>query len=115
MDDIALIIEEIAPGDAVPLHIHHDVNECVVVLRGRNEVRVEGQTSVLEAGDTIFVPKGTPHSQRNVGTGPLTVYAIFPSTVVDMELLERNAAPGTEEHAPKHTVYDMRTGDFWAR
>ena len=115
VDDIALIVEEIAPGDAIPLHIHHDVNECVVVLRGRNEVRMDDQTTVLDAGDTLFVPKGTPHSQRNVGTEPLIVHAIFPSTVVDMELLERNAAPGTEEDAPKHTVYDMRTGEFWAR
>ena len=115
VDDLALIVEEIAPGDSVPLHIHHDVSECVVVLRGRNEVRIGEQISVLEAGDTIFIPKGTPHSQRNVGTEPLTVHAIFPSTVVDMHLLERNAAPGTEGDAPRHTVYNMRTGDFWTR
>lgn len=115
VEDIALIVEEIALGDAIPLHIHHDVNECVVVIRGRNQVRVADQTSVLEAGDTVFIPKGAPHSQRNVGSGPLTIHAIFPSTVVDMELLERNAAPGTEHDPPKHTVYDLRTGEFWPR
>lgn len=113
--DIALVIEEIAPDDSIPLHIHHDVNECVVVLRGRNEVRLGDDTWILEAGDTVFIPKGMPHAQRNVGDEPLLIHAVFPSTVVDMELLERNPAPGTEKDPPKHTVYDMRTGEFWDR
>jgi quercetin dioxygenase-like cupin family protein len=113
--DIALVIEEIAPGDSIPLHIHHDVNECVVVIQGRNEVQLGDDTLILEAGDTVFIPKEMPHAQRNVGDGPLLIHAVFPSTVVDMELLERNPAPGTEKEPPKHTVYDMRTGEFWDR
>ena len=113
VDDLALIIEQIAPGDSIPLHTHHDVNECVVVIQGRNEIRLGDDTWVLEAGDTVFIPKGMPHAQRNLGHEPLLIHAVFPSMVVDMELLERNAAPGTEEGRPKHTVYDLRTGEFW--
>ena len=98
--DIALIIEEVAPGDSIPLHRHHDVNECVMVLKGRNEFRLGAETFLLGPGDTCFVPKGVKHGQRNMGEEPLLIHALFPATVVDMELLERNAAPGTEGDAP---------------
>jgi mannose-6-phosphate isomerase-like protein (cupin superfamily) len=115
VDDIAIIVEQVAPGDSIPLHIHHEVNECVLVIQGRNEIRIADDVLLLEPGDAVFVPKGTPHAQRNVGDEPLMIHAIFPATVVDMELLERNPAPGTEGQSPKHTVYDLRTGDYQER
>ena len=113
--DIAIVVEQVAPGDAIPLHIHHDVNECVLVISGKNEFRLGDDRLELGPGDACFIPKGTAHAQRNVGDEVLVINAFFPSTIVDMELLERNPAPGTETDAPKHTVYDMRSGRFWER
>jgi len=115
VEDIAVIVEEMAIGDRVPLHIHHDVNECIVVLEGRDEVRVGDETSLMEAGDSIFIAKGMHHSQRNVGDGILKILAIFPATIIDIEMLERNPAPGTDDDPPQHTMYDLSTGEFWLR
>lgn len=34
----------------------------------------------------------------------------FPTTVVEIAMLERNPAPGTEDELPRRTRYDFRTG-----
>jgi quercetin dioxygenase-like cupin family protein len=115
VSDIAVIIEHMAPGDRVPLHLHEDVNECIVVVQGLNEVTIEDETFELADGDSAFIPRGTPHAQRNAGDVDVVIHAFFPSAVVDIKMLERNPAPGTEDRSPKHIVYDMRTGDFFER
>ena len=60
----------------------------------------------------VFVPAGTPHGTTNVGDCPLHLYGIFPTTVVEIAMLERNPAPGTADEAPRRTRYDFRTGEF---
>ena len=112
VDDVTVLIEEVAPGDHIPLH-RHSVNEAVLIVDGEAEVTLGDETLHPTAGSTVFIPAGTVHSHRNIGSGTLRITAIFPAITVDMEMLARNPAPGTEGDEPKHTVYDMRTGEFW--
>jgi quercetin dioxygenase-like cupin family protein len=111
VDDISIIVEDVAPGDRIPLH-RHRVNEAVMILAGVAEVTLGDAVLRPDVGSTVFIPAGVVHGHRNVGSEPLRIHAIFPATVVDMEMLERNPAPGTEGAEPKHTVYDMRSGTF---
>ena len=61
---------DFAPGASFPMH-KHPGEEIIYVLEGALEYDVEGEGSVtLKAGDALFVPKGTFHAARNVGTGP---------------------------------------------
>ena len=113
VDDLSIIQEVVAPGDRIPLH-RHRVNEAVLIVLGDAEVTLEAEIIRPEPGSTVFIPAGTTHGHRNVGTEPLHIIAIFPATQVDMEMLERNPAPGTDGDAPRHTMYDMRTGEFWS-
>ncbi len=46
----------------VPAHIHGSQEERFVVLSGRMGVRSGGQERILEAGEEIVVPAGTPHT-----------------------------------------------------
>src|SRR5215213_5788480 len=60
---------ELAPGVAFPKHSHPG-EEIVYVLEGSLEYVVEGEPPVtLQAGDVLFIPAGTIHSARNVGSG----------------------------------------------
>jgi quercetin dioxygenase-like cupin family protein len=57
------------PGAAFPRH-KHPGEEIVYVLEGTLEYRLDGQApKTLKAGDVLFVPAGTVHTARNVGTG----------------------------------------------
>lgn len=59
---------ELEPGTTAPRHSHPG-EEIIYVLEGAWEYTVEGKPPVtLKAGDVLFIPAGTIHSARNVGT-----------------------------------------------
>jgi quercetin dioxygenase-like cupin family protein len=48
----------------------HPGEEIIYVLDGSLEYEVEGKRPVtLRAGDVLFIPAGTVHAARNVGSG----------------------------------------------
>ena len=59
---------ELAAGFALGRH-RHPGNEIVHVLEGSLEYQLEGQPPVtLRAGDVLFIPAGTIHEVKNVGS-----------------------------------------------
>jgi quercetin dioxygenase-like cupin family protein len=62
-------IVEIAPGQLAPRHSHPG-EEIIYVLEGQLEYALDGKPPVtLKTGEVLFIPYGTIHSARNVGTG----------------------------------------------
>lgn len=60
---------EFAPGAAFPKHTHPG-EEIIYVLEGSLEYQVEGKApATLKAGDVLFIPAGTIHAAKNVGSG----------------------------------------------
>ena len=100
VDDITLIVEEIAPGDRIPLHTH-PINELIVILEGSPEVTLDEDTREVDPGAVVFIPAGTPHGTHNSSTSPVRLHAMFPSEQIGIQYLERNPAPGTESDAPQ--------------
>ena len=57
------------PGYVSPRHTHPG-EEIVYVLEGTLEYQVEGKPpATLKAGDVLFIPAGTIHAAKNVGSG----------------------------------------------
>jgi quercetin dioxygenase-like cupin family protein len=57
------------PGYVSPKHTHPG-EEIVYVLEGTLEYQVEARPPVtLKAGNVLFVPAGTVHAAKNVGSG----------------------------------------------
>src|ERR1700730_6544096 len=60
---------EIDPGVTSPKHWHPG-EEIIYVLEGPLGYRLEGKPPVtLKAGDVLFIPAGTIHAAKNVGSG----------------------------------------------
>jgi quercetin dioxygenase-like cupin family protein len=55
------------PAPAAPLHIHQDADETIYVLEGELKVTFGDQVTPVHPGASIFVPKGNPHLNTNVG------------------------------------------------
>ena len=108
---LAIIREAVAAGDRIPLHTH-DVDEAITVLDGEAEARLGAERRRIGPGTTVFIPAGTPHGTLNVGETPVDILAVFPATTIEIAMLERNPAPGTEAEAPRRSRYDLRTGEF---
>jgi quercetin dioxygenase-like cupin family protein len=54
------------PGTYFPDH-QHGVDKIDAVLAGRFRMTMGGQSVVLEAGDCLYVPRGTLHAAEVVG------------------------------------------------
>ncbi|HXF94270.1 MAG TPA: cupin domain-containing protein [Nitrospiraceae bacterium] len=58
------------PGTSFPDHTHH-VDKMDAVVSGRFRLIVEGEETILEAGDILEVPRGVVHSAEVVGHEPV--------------------------------------------
>jgi quercetin dioxygenase-like cupin family protein len=68
---------ELAPGVSFPKHTHPG-EEIIYVLEGSLEYEVEGKPPVtLKAGEVLFIPAGTVHAARNVGSGNAAELATY--------------------------------------
>ena len=56
----------LAPAtDGPPLHVHFHAEESYQVLSGTLDVRLGKEWQQVSAGQTLTVPRGTPHTLRN--------------------------------------------------
>jgi quercetin dioxygenase-like cupin family protein len=68
---------EFGPGVSAAKHAHPG-EEVAYVIEGLLEYQLEGRPPVtLKAGESLFIPSGTPHSARNVGSGKAAELATY--------------------------------------
>ena len=68
---------DLAPGVAFPSHSHPG-EEIAYVLSGSLEYQFAGKSPVtLKAGESLFIPAGTVHSAKNVGTTSASELATY--------------------------------------
>src|ERR1044072_6220401 len=60
-------------GKPPPAHYHPDQDEHFEVLEGSLRTKVDGEERTLEQGDTLDIPKGTPHQMWNPSDDPAHV------------------------------------------
>jgi quercetin dioxygenase-like cupin family protein len=61
---LAVVESHDAPGGGPPPHIHQREDETFQVLEGEYEFMTAGKTVVARSGDTLFAPRGIPHTYR---------------------------------------------------
>jgi quercetin dioxygenase-like cupin family protein len=75
--EVVQVRVDFAPGVAFPPHSHPG-EEIAYVIEGQLEYRLEGKPSVtLKAGETLFIPAGTIHAARNVGSANAAELATY--------------------------------------
>jgi len=68
---------DLDPGVAFGKHTHPG-EEIIYVLAGALEYQVEGKPPMtLKAGDVLFIPAGTIHSAKNVGSDTASELATY--------------------------------------
>lgn len=71
---LQILVERYAPGaDTGRVMLKHAGEEGGVVIRGRLEVTVAGQTRALGPGDAYYFDSDQPHRFRNIGPEPCEV------------------------------------------
>jgi len=75
--EVVQVLVAFAPGVVAPRHSHPG-EEIVYEVEGMLEYRLDGQPPVtLKAGEVLFIPAGTIHEVRNVGSGNAAELATY--------------------------------------
>lgn len=64
----------IAPGVAIPVHIHDPQVDSILIVSGHGEGYVTGEWRAVSPGDHLFVPAEVEHGIRNTGSEPLVLF-----------------------------------------
>jgi mannose-6-phosphate isomerase-like protein (cupin superfamily) len=72
------VFEDISsPGDGPPRHVHYGSDELFYVLEGEFLILVGERQESVSAGTYVFVPRGTVHAYKVIGTERGTVLSAF--------------------------------------
>lgn len=75
--EVIQVLVEFAPGVAAPRHSHPG-EEIAYVIEGVFLYELDGRPPVtLKAGEALFIPAGTPHAVKNVGSGNAVELATY--------------------------------------
>ena len=102
-NQFAVFEDIVEPGIGPARHIHKDQDETFFVIEGTFDVEVGGKLIHLAPGNVAFVPRGTIHAFKNVGTtkGRLrylfTPAGNFEEMVREMFAIGGGAQPSEEE------------------
>ncbi len=97
-------VDDVEPGVGIPPHIHTREDEIFRVIKGQIEIIVDGEATVLKAGDIAFAPKSIPHSWKVVGIEKAKmITSAFPAGIERMfgKLADLPAGPPDFEKVAK--------------
>lgn len=65
------LFENTSDGNTrTPIHVHARDDETVYIIEGELTAVMDGQPRRLTAGESMFLPRGTPHQLVNVSGNP---------------------------------------------
>jgi quercetin dioxygenase-like cupin family protein len=74
--EVVQVRVDFAPGYVAPRHTHPG-EEIIYVIEGLLEYEIGGQATRVASGDVLFVPAGTIHTAKNIGSGSAAELATY--------------------------------------
>ena len=71
-------------GAGAPLHLHEEVDEVIVVIKGTLEMRIGDETMLVGPDHTISIPMKTPHAFKVVSAEGARIITFMPKQGVFM-------------------------------
>jgi quercetin dioxygenase-like cupin family protein len=68
----------IKPGGSIPKHYHPDIEHEQYVLKGKYKIGIGKKVQEVKAGDSVYIPAGTPHWYKNTGKGNAEFLCVVP-------------------------------------
>ena len=63
-------------GKSFARHYHEYMDEIFIILSGKAEIKIDKESSLLEATDTVYIPQRAEHEMKNIEAGNLEYIAI---------------------------------------
>ena len=103
---------EVAPHGGPPLHVHHNQEETIHVLKGRYKIRIGDEIFHCLEGGFAYLPSRVPHAFLNLTDEPGEVVVVyFPGGghkfYEELGPISRGAHPDREVITALFEKYDM--------
>jgi quercetin dioxygenase-like cupin family protein len=69
---MAVVTEDMAPGDRIPVHRHPHADELILIQSGTGRVTLGDKVQEVHAGGIVFIPSDTWIGMENIGKDRLT-------------------------------------------
>jgi mannose-6-phosphate isomerase-like protein (cupin superfamily) len=93
-------------SEVAPLHVHHLDDEAWHVVSGALRFRFDDEVVVADAGATVLVPAGVPHTFGNAGPGASRFLIILPPRLD--ELITELHASDKHQHDAVYRKYESQ-------
>ncbi|HEX7263936.1 MAG TPA: cupin domain-containing protein [Candidatus Dormibacteraeota bacterium] len=105
-------IVEVAPHGGPPLHVHHNQQETIHVLKGRYKIRIGDEIFHCQEGGFAYLPARVPHAFLNLTDEPGEVVVVYApggghKFYEELGPISRSAHPDREVIAALFEKYDM--------
>lgn len=97
---MSMLVSEVAPGAAIPVHLHQREDEIIFLHTGQGMVTLGDQRVPCAAGSMLYAPRGVWHGVENTGTDVLTWCAMWSPPGFEQFFKEVGVRPGEEERMP---------------
>jgi mannose-6-phosphate isomerase-like protein (cupin superfamily) len=91
---LAMIVQDVSPGTAIPVHLHEREDEIILIQSGTGVASLGETDTAVGAGSVLWVPKGTWHGGRNTGPGILKWTGIYSPAGFEGYFREISRPPG---------------------
>jgi quercetin dioxygenase-like cupin family protein len=103
---------EVAPKGGPPLHVHHNQQETIHVLKGRYKIQIGDEAFHCEEGGFAYLPSGVPHAFLNLTDTPGEIVVVYTpggghKFYEELGPLTRNGTPDRATVAAVFEKYDM--------
>jgi quercetin dioxygenase-like cupin family protein len=71
-EHLAVVTEDMAPGDRIPIHRHPHADELILIQSGTGRVTLGDKVQEVHAGAMVFIPSDTWIGMENIGKDHLT-------------------------------------------
>ena len=68
---------EVGPHGGPPLHVHHEQEETIQVIKGRFKVQIGEDQFEIEEGGFAYLPSGEPHAFLNLTAEPAELTVVY--------------------------------------
>jgi quercetin dioxygenase-like cupin family protein len=105
-------VVEVAPHGGPPLHVHHNQEETIHILKGRYKIRIGDEIFHLEEGGFAYLPSRVPHAFLNLTDEAGEIVVVYTpggghKFYEELGPISRGAHPDREVIGALFAKYDM--------
>lgn len=105
-------IVQVAPHGGPPLHVHHNQEETIHVIKGRYKIRIGDEFFQCSEGGFAYLPSRVPHAFLNLTDEPGEIIVVYTpggghKFYEELGPISRGAHPDRELIAALFEKYDM--------